>query len=427
VVLVSTTITADATDNQPKRTPLTAMEIADIVSEEYVALSPDTPVSKLVGAFDDPTVKGVVVHGDEFEGIVTRRQLATSHHQPDEKVGSLVWHVPRLATDEDIRKVAQLMIDSDAQLLPVFDGGELAGVVTVDAILEKVQPFLDAATVVEAFTADLVTLDPDSTFGEALHVFRENRITHLPVVEDDTAIGILSLYDVTDLTVRSAKQSQGGDAGGTDSFGGDISASSGRAHGGFGAREGELARILDLPVRDVMVSPVRTIHPDATLETAVDEMFAIGGSSLVVTEDGRPFGIVTKTDVLDSLTWEAGGNRAVQVYGTDLLGDVQYEDVVAMIEKFDDRDHGMSVLDAKIHLHEHDEKLRGTPLLLARIRLHTDRGLYIASGEGYGASHALNEARDVLERQIRDRKTYGESKKPPTEEIWEKRFGWMLE
>lgn len=54
----------------------------------------------------------------------------------------------------------------------------------------------------------------------------------------------------------------------------------------------------------------------------------------------------------------------------------------------------------------------GTPLLLARIRLHTDHGLYIASGEGYGASHALNEARDVLERQIRDRKTYGERNNP---------------
>ena len=403
------------------------MDIADIVSEDYVEFSPDTPVSTLVGTFDDPTVKGVVVRDDVFEGIITRRQLANSHHQPNEKIGSLVWHVPRLVPDEDIRKVAQLMIDSDAQLLPVFDEDELVGVVTVDAILEKVQSFLDAATVAEAYTADLVTLDPASTFGEALHVFRENRITHLPVVEEAKPIGILSLYDVTALTVRSATQSQGGDAGGTDSFGGDVSASAGRAHGGFGAREGELTRILDLPVRDVMASPVHTVHPDATLETAVEEMFAIDGSSLVVTEDGQPYGVVTKTDVLDSLTWEAGGNRAVQIYGTDLLDDVRYEDVVAMVEKFDDRDHGMTVLDAKIHLHEHDEKLRGTPLLLARIRLHTDQGLYIASGEGYGASHALNEARDVLERQIRDRKTYGESKKPPSEEFWEKRFGWMLE
>jgi CBS domain-containing protein len=401
------------------------MDISTIVSEEYVSLSPDTPVSKLVGTFDDPSVEGVVVADEAFEGVVTRRQLATSHHQPDEKVGSLVWHVPRLSPDEDVRKVAQLMIDSDSQLLPVFEGQELTGVVTAEAVLRAVEPYLDAATVAEAYSPDLVTVEPSATVGDALHVLREHRITHLPVVEADTAVGVLSLYDVTDLTVRAERQSQGGSASGTDAHGGNISASSGRTHGGFGAREGETARMLDLPVRDVMVSPVRTIHPDATLQDAVEEMFAFDGSSLIVTTDGNPFGIVTKTDVLDALTWEAGGNRAVQVYGSDLLDDATYEDIVAMIEKFDARD--MAVLDAKVHLHEHDEKLRGTPLLLARIRLHTDRGLYVASGEGYGASHALNEARDVLERQIREDDTYGRSKKPPDEAFWEKRFGWLLE
>ena len=404
------------------------MNIADIVSEEYVEFTPDTRISKLVGTFDDRTITGVVVHGDEFEGVVTRKQLATSHRQPNEKVGSLVWHVPRLSPDEDVRKVAQLMIDTDSQLLPVFEDGELIGVVTADAILRKVVSFLDAATVAEAHSADLVSLDPESTLGDALHVFRNQRITHLPVVDDSRPVGILSLYDVTDLTVRAEVQSQGGDAGGTDPFGGEISSSTARARrGGFGARDGETDRILDLPVRDVMVSPVRTIGPDETLDVAVEEMFDIGGSSLVVTVDGSPDGIVTKTDILDSLTWEAGGNRGVQIYGVDLIDDATYDDIVAMIEKFDDRDHGMNVLDAKVHLHEHDEKRRGRSLLLARIRLYTDRGLYIASGEGYGASHAMNEARDVLERQIRDRKTHGQSKKPPGEEFWEKRFGWLLE
>ncbi len=403
------------------------MDITTIVSEEYVQFPPETPVSKLAGAFEDPSVTGVVVYGDAFEGVVTRRQLAGSHHQPNEKLASLVWHVPRLTPDEDVRKVAQLMIDADSQFLPVFEGEELVGVVTADDVLEAVLPYLDAATVAEAASTDLVTVDPAASFGEALHVFREHRIAHLPVVEDDTAVGILSLYDVTDFTVRSGDQSQGGDGGGTDSFGGDISASSGRTHGGFGAREGELERVLDLPVRDMMVSPVRTISPEETLDVAVERMFDIGGSSLVVTDDGSPHGIVTKTDVLDSLTWEAGGNRAVQVYGVDLVDDTDYDDIVAMVENFDEKDGGMRVLDAKVHLHEHDEKLRGTPLLLARIRLHTDRGLYIASGEGYGASHALNEARDALERQIRDRKTKGKSKKHPDEAFWEKRFGWMLE
>jgi CBS domain-containing protein/ribosome-associated translation inhibitor RaiA len=396
------------------------MDIADVVSEEYITFTPEARVSKLVGAFDDPSVTGVVIRGDEFEGVVTRRQLATSHHPPTEKVGSVVHRVPRLAPDEDVRKVARLMIESDSQLLPVFEGETLVGVVTADDVLRQVQPFLDAVTVAQAYTADLVSLSPASTFGDALHTFREHHVTHLPVVEEGAAVGVLSLYDVAGLTVRAASKSQGGDPSEAASVGG------GRSRGGFGAREGELERVLDLPVRDLMASPVRTIGRDETLEAAVEEMFAAGTSSLIVTADGRPDGIVTKTDVLDSLTWEAGGNRAVQVYGTDLLDDVSYEDVVAMIDKFDDRDSDMTVLDAKIHLHEHDEKLRGTSLVLARIRLYTDRGLYIASGEGYGASHAINEARDVLERQIRDRKTRGRSKKHPDEEFWRKRFGWMV-
>jgi CBS domain-containing protein len=364
-------------------------------------------------------VRGVVVRGDDFQGVVTRRHLATSHHQPDEKIGSLVWHVPRLAPDEDIRQTAQLMIDSDAQLLPVFEGKDLLGVVTSDAILRAVEDDLDAASVAEAATRDLVTVTPTTTFGEALHVLRENRIAHLPVVEDDAPVGILSLYDVVDLTVRAEQASQGGNV--------DAAGSGPRAHGGAGAREGELDRMLDLPVRDMMVSPVRTIGPAETLDTAVAEMFDVGGSSLVVTANGSPFGILTKTDILDALTWEAGGNRAVQVYGSDLLDDTTYEDIVQMVDGLDDRDHDMAVLDAKVHLHEHQERQRGTPLLLARIRLHTDRGLFIASGEGYGSSAALNAARDVLERQIRDEKTHGESKEHPDEEYWEKRFGWWLE
>jgi len=401
------------------------MDISQLVSENYVEYPPDTRVSKLAGTFDDPSVEGVVVHGDQFEGVVTRRQLASSQHQPDEKLASLVWHVPKLAPDEDVRKVARLMIDSDSRILPVFEGGTLVGVVTGDDVLEAVQSFLDAATVSDAASTDLVSLDPDATFGEAIHEFRERRITHLPVVEDDDAIGIVSLYDVIDRSIRPDSKSQGGDGGGTDAFGGQLSGSTRR--GGFGAREGERARMLDLPVRDVMSSPVRTIDPAATLQRAVEEMFDVGGSALVVTDDGSPHGIVTKTDVLDALTWEAGGNRSVQVYGMDLVDDVTSDEILAMVETFADRDHGMDVLDAKVHLHEHDEQRRGVPLLLARIRLHTDRGLYIASGEGYGAKHAVNEARDVLARQIRDRKSTDRNKKPRDEDYWEKRFGWLLE
>lgn len=221
------------------------MDIADIVTTEYVSFDEEITVSKVRGAFEDPTLKAVLVENDdEVTGVVTRRQLSTSHHPPDEKVGSLVWSVPRVASTEDIREVAQLMIDSDTRALPVFDGRQLRGVVTADGVLEAVQPQVDAATVGDAYSRDLVTVDPDTTFGEALHVLREHHITHLPVVEGDAAVGMLSLYDVTDIATRAIQQSQGGEPAGFGVPGGDGASGEYRSHGGFGAREGERERPL---------------------------------------------------------------------------------------------------------------------------------------------------------------------------------------
>jgi CBS-domain-containing membrane protein len=91
------------------------MDITDIVSADYVAFDADTEVSKIRGAFEDPDLKVVLVEDtDGVMGVVTRRQLATSHHHPSEKVGPLVWPVPRVAPEDDVREVAQLMIDGDS-------------------------------------------------------------------------------------------------------------------------------------------------------------------------------------------------------------------------------------------------------------------------------------------------------------------------
>ena len=92
---------------------------------------------------------------------------------------------------------------------------------------------------------------------------------------------------------------------------------------------------------------------------------------------------------------------------------MSYEKVAALVEELVSKDSEMTLLDATIHLHKHDEKLRGTPLVLARIRLFTDKGFFTGSGEGYGAKHALHEARDVVERQIMEQKTYAQTKKHP--------------
>ena len=404
------------------------MDISAIISQDYVEFDVGTPVRKLRGAFEDPSLKAVIVtDGDAVEGVITRRQLATSREQPEEKAGSIVWPVSKVTRRTDIREVARLMVGSDAKVLPVVDDGDFKGVVTADDVLAHVRDYLDVISVADVHTPDLITVEPDTTVGEVLHTLRDQRITHLPVVEDGDVAGVISLYDVLGFTTRQVGQSQGGEAGGFDAHGGEGSSGAYRTHGGFGAREGDRTRLLDLPAVDLMSSPAVTIDPTAALGEAVDEMFDHETSSLVVVdEEGTAQGIVTKTDVLESLTWESEGRRGVQIYGADLLDDMTYDGVAAMIDDLGELYGDMRILEAKVHLHEHDETLRGVPLILARIRLFTDKGLFIAEDEGYGARHALHMARNALERQILEGKEYGRTKKHPDEEYWDRLFGWWL-
>jgi CBS domain-containing protein len=314
------------------------------------------------------------------------------------------------------------MIGSGAKTLPVLDDGRVVGVVTGDSVLAAVQSFLSAATVADAYTEKLISTTPDATIGKALNTLREGRITHLPVVDDGEAIGMVSLYDVVDFTTRGGTKSQGGSPGDFGGRGG------GTRHGGLGAREGDSDRLLDLPVRNLMSDVVVTIRRDAPLDDVVETMFDREISSLVVLADesDEPVGLITKTDVLEALTWEREDRNAVQVFGLDLLEGMDYDDVSAMIEGLAAKYGEMSVIKASIELQEHTEQSRGVSLVLARIRLVTDRGYFTADGEGYGAAHALRLAANKVERQILKGKTYGESKKRPDNREQERLYGWWL-
>ena len=400
------------------------MDISETYTTEFTEFDVGVPLSKVAGAFENHELDAVIVtDGDEYRGVVSRRQLASSSNQPSAKVGSQAQHVPTVDRTEDVREVARLMIGSDAKTLPVLDDGHVVGVITGDAVLEAVRPFLDAVTVDDAYTTDLISATPETTVGKALNLLREAKIAHLPVVDDGDLAGMLSLYDVIEFTTRGGNRSQGGSSNGSGGPGGG-----GQNQGGFGAREGDADRMLDLPVQNLISDVTVTVERSTPLDEVVATMFEREISSLVVTADDNsgPIGIITKSDVIEALTWERDDRNAVQVFGLDLLEGMDYNDVSALIESTTSKYGEMTVIKASIELQEHKEQSRGVPLVLARIRLATDRGYFTADGEGYGASHALRLAANAIERQLLKGKTYGDSKKHPDSDEQAQLYGWWL-
>jgi CBS domain-containing protein len=358
------------------------MNIADIATEEYVEVGVDDRLGKIRSVFERENPKGIVVTDDgDYEGIITERQLLQSHVEDDAKASVMVRrNIPRVDREEGIRDVARMLVEGNTKVAPVFEGDELWGIITEDAILEAVLDNLEVLTVDQIFTGDVVTLTEDDHLGKAINYLREHGISRLPVVNENGKLtGMVTTHDIADFAVRTMEAQQTGD------------------------RAGDTDRMLDLPVYDLMNSPVETITKDATVREAVERMLEQDYAGLVVTpDDGDEViaGILTKTDVLRALTYTESESMDVQITNINLLDTISRQDITDAITEVTDKYQDMQVQHAHVRFHEHKEKLRGTPLVQCQIRLRTNRGQAPGTGEGYGAETAFHVALDKLERNV---------------------------
>ena len=355
------------------------MDIADIAVRDSVEVDADTRLAKVRSLFERENPKGILVTDDgEYVGVITERQLLSSHVEDDTKASVMMKNAPRVERTTDVREVARVLVEGGVKVAPVFEAGKLWGIVTQDAILEAVLENLDVLTVEQIASDDVVTLREDDRVGRAINLLRENGISRLPVLDEDGLLsGMLTTHDIVEFAVRNEGRTTRGD------------------------RAGDSERMLDIPVYDIMNSPVQTISGSATVREAVETMLEKDYAGLVVEGEDAPIaGILTKTDVLRALTYTEEEHMDVQITNIDLLDTLGREEVVQSIEETADKYGDMQVQHAHVRFTEHKEKLRGTPLMYAQIRLRTSVGQVAGTGEGYGAESAFRVALDKLERNV---------------------------
>ncbi|WP_256545305.1 CBS domain-containing protein [Halobellus inordinatus] len=360
------------------------MDITDIATPDFVEVDVGKRLGKIRAIFERENPRGIVVTEDgDYVGVIGEKQLVRSRMEDDTKASVVMKSAPRIDRHEDVREVARMLVEGDVKVAPVFEGEKLYGIVASDAILEAVIDSLDAISVDDIYTEDVVSVGEKSHVGQAINKLREHGISRLPVVDEDSGklAGIVTTHDLVEFVVRDDSRQ------------------------GRGDRRGDLDRMLDLPVYDLMSSPVVTTTPAESVDEAVERMFENDISGLVVTADDQLIqGIVTKTDVLRALTFTEEESMDVQITNVSLLETLSRQEIVESITTVVDKYQQMQVFHAHVRFHEHKEKLRGTPLIQCQIRLRTSHGQVAGSGEGYGAEHAFHVALDKLERNVLEMK-----------------------
>lgn len=93
----------------------------------------------------------------------------------------------------------QLMNEKKVGALPVLDGARVVGIVSERDYMSKV--ILEGKSsketpVRDIMTRRVVTVTRDQTISECMRIITEERVRHLPVVEDGALIGIVSIGDL---------------------------------------------------------------------------------------------------------------------------------------------------------------------------------------------------------------------------------------
>lgn len=122
----------------------------------------------------------------------------------------------------------------------------------------------------ELMAADPISIGPDDDLDEAMRRMDENDVRHLPVVEGERVVGVLSERDLLEAT---------------------------------GWLPPRVREVLEAPTGDVadfMRKPVVSVSPQDTIVTAAIRLTEWGIGCTPVLDDGRLVGMVSEVDVMDA-------------------------------------------------------------------------------------------------------------------------------
>jgi CBS domain-containing protein len=110
-----------------------------------------------------------------------------------------------VAPGEPLTAVAQRMVDRDVGAVLVTDGSRLTGILTERDVLRAVAAGIQDDTVVSDWmTRDPETMGPDDTTQQAAVLMIHGGFRHLPLVDGEDVVGMLSIRDLMRVVLDNA-------------------------------------------------------------------------------------------------------------------------------------------------------------------------------------------------------------------------------
>ncbi len=367
-----------------KATALEELTLESAIEPLPATLRDDATLSEALGKMKEKGLHELAVVGAKGQliGLISDETLLRRRRLPlQTNVSNLLVVPPRLTVADSLARGAEALLANGFRELPVFDAGgtRIAGQVTRWRLLEllKMDPEICALPAHSVMTPDPVVARTSDTIEHAIDEMRRLDEPTLPVVDEGgDLVGVVSARDILRKYAGRAAQ--------------------GRVPKGSPERQMRA----NITVDGLMTTPVVEAPRDTTVEKLADLMIESRASSVVITDGGKPKGVVTKGDLIELIASLAPRDGVfLQITGLENHDPFIVEDVFAQVEPAMQKMAAFArPVTFNLHVSEHHRDYGHRAEV--RARLLTDRGLFTATDEGDDLMRAVSGVLERLEKQI---------------------------
>lgn len=367
-------------------------ELRELIREDYYMINADETISKLfplIEKLGKDKANAILVEEDgEILGVVREKDLIRGRalKNPHEtKVRSLLVKTGIIPISElTAEKVARRFIEDSTPFVVVADNGKF-GVIYINDFVKFIKYKLEGIKVRELMNEEFTTVRRFDTVAKALSLMKKNGVDRVVVLDEKgKVIGVLTGKDVIDRVISPRKRARSGDF------------------------SGEKEKTLSIMVESIMSAPPICAKASDSVSEVVDLMAENRISSIIVERDGIPEGILMKRDVLEFfLKSEVKSELSVQFVIQNITPEeFERNEIIKDIEKFM-RKYKDFLGEAHVYVYLKKQQrvhFRSLPLISAKIKIWSAKGLFIATGESWGIEFAIHVALEKLEREVQKEK-----------------------
>jgi signal-transduction protein with cAMP-binding, CBS, and nucleotidyltransferase domain len=129
------------------------------------------------------------------------------------KIGSLIGkkggHVWSLEPTATVYDAVALMAEKEVGALLIIDGGKLVGIVSERDYARKIilkGRSSKETTVTGIMSSPVISVTPSHTVEECMHMVTQKRIRHLPVLDGEKIVGMVSIGDLVNWLITAQQE-----------------------------------------------------------------------------------------------------------------------------------------------------------------------------------------------------------------------------